>query len=509
MRALLILLLTFAFARLSAPPTSSISRGKRARRDQYQLHRASPTRVLARTGLLVALALLITLGPLGRSLLIRNVPLEAEHAHDDREPTELELTATTAETIVDTTPPASQILRPADGSLIQEGQVFEVAVSAEDADGRVSEVDVSLDGGRTWQPARPEASLGPRMWRLRTTSPVRGSHQLLARAVDRAGNVAPALRPISLAVEAADSFSIQNPYAVAGTFRAAQLHDHTANSFDGDKRFTPDVKSWYLKEAGYSVVVYTDHDRVSESSAYSDENFQVFPGYESTGPSGHVSAWFVRQMIDHRLPVQQRIDAIRAAGGIAGLNHPEWSVGYSSEALQQLSGYRALEIYNWLTTKNDAMLRDNLDKWRQVLNAKGPEDPVWGVAVGDSHGPQTNTAWTRLKLADLSEASIRAAIENGAMYGSNGPDFETIETRGERIRVVVRNARFIRFLDDTGAMVLDVQGQSAEYRPNKSQRWVRIEASDGAGHTAWSQPLWIVPTAPRMASLGSSLERFD
>jgi hypothetical protein len=111
-------------------------------------------------------------------------------------------------------------------------------------------------------------------------------------------------------------------------------------------------------------------------------------------------------------------------------------------------------------------------------------------------------------VTDLSEASIRAAIENGAMFGSNGPGFEAIETEGERVRVRTTNARFIRFLDDSGAMVLDVQGSTAEYRVSKTQRWVRIEASDGAGHTAWSQPLWIIPTPPKVANSGTSADAY-
>jgi hypothetical protein len=408
----------------------------------------------------------------------------------------------------DVSPPASQILQPADGSHVQAGQPVDVAVEADDPDGRVSEVDVSLDGGLTWQVARPDNAPGSRIWRVAARGLAAGSHRLLARAVDQSGNVGTTLRPVSLSIDAADGVTIRNPYGVPGSYRLAQLHDHTANSFDGDKRFSPDVKSWYLKEAGYNVVIYTDHDKISESSAHSDGNFQVFPGYESTGASGHISAWFTRQVIDHRLPAQQRIDAIRRAGGIAGLNHPEWSTGYSVEGLQQLSGYRTLEIYNWLTTKNEALLASTLEKWRQVLNAKGPQEPVWGIAVGDAHGPQFSTAWTVLKVTDLSEASIRAAIENGAMFGSNGPGFETIETEGERVRVRATNARFIRFLDDSGAMVLDVQGSAAEYRVSKTQRWVRIEASDGAGHTAWSQPLWIIPTPPKVAGSGTSADAY-
>jgi hypothetical protein len=107
-----------------------------------------------------------------------------------------------------------------------------------------------------------------------------------------------------------------------------------------------------------------------------------------------------------------------------------------------------------------------------------------------------------VKVKDLSEASLRAAIENGAMYATNGPDFDSIETSGDRVRAVARNARFVRFIDDSGAMAVDVQGSSAEFRFNDSQRWVRIEASDGAGHTAWSQPLWRVPRPTKVADAG-------
>jgi hypothetical protein len=404
----------------------------------------------------------------------------------------------------DAIPPASQILQPAEGSHVREGQPLDVAVAAEDAEGRVSEVEVSLDGGQTWQAAQPDSAVSPRIWHLKAGGPSAGAYRLLARAVDQAGNVGPALRAVSLAVDASESFTIRNPYAVPGTFRAAQLHDHTANSFDADKRFSPDVKSWYFKNAGYSIVIYTDHEKISQSGAYSDAAFQAFPGFESTGDSGHVSGWFVRQVVDFRLPVQQRIDGIRQAGGIACLNHPDWVTGYTAQALEQLTGYRAMEIYNWLTTRSEAMLRDDLEKWRQVLNMKGPQDPVWGVATGDAHGPYFNTGWTMLKVTDLSEASVRAAIENGAMYATNGPDFDTIDTGGGSIQVVAKNVRFLRFLDDTGAMVLDVESSSAEYRPDPQERWVRIEASDGAGHTAWSEPLWLLPSQPKLTRAEAS-----
>src|SRR5437660_201955 len=43
------------------------------------------------------------------------------------------------------------------------------------------------------------------------------------------------------AEDARAPYTIDNPYAVAGVFRKSQLHLHTANSFDGDKNFPPDV----------------------------------------------------------------------------------------------------------------------------------------------------------------------------------------------------------------------------------------------------------------------------
>src|SRR5919204_348312 len=107
------------------------------------------------------------------------------------------------------------------------------------------------------RPAPPDANTRPRIWHLKTRIPA-GSYRLLARALDQAGNVGLALRPVSVAVEPAAAFTIRNPYAVPGGFVKAQLHDHTANSFDGDKRFSPDVKAWYWKNAGFGVVVYTD-----------------------------------------------------------------------------------------------------------------------------------------------------------------------------------------------------------------------------------------------------------
>jgi DMSO/TMAO reductase YedYZ molybdopterin-dependent catalytic subunit len=58
----------------------------------------------------------------------------------------------------------------------------------------VEHVEVSADGGRSWQPATLLEDLGPRAWRQftwRWEAPP-GDHQLAARAIDLAGNIQPA-----------------------------------------------------------------------------------------------------------------------------------------------------------------------------------------------------------------------------------------------------------------------------------------------------------------------------
>jgi hypothetical protein len=38
---------------------------------------------------------------------------------------------------------------------------------------------------------------------------------------------------------------------------------------------------------------------------------------------------------------------------------------------------------------------------------------------------------------------------------------------------------------------------SAGYKPSGVERWVRVEAIMDDGRTAWSQPFWLLPNAPR------------
>jgi hypothetical protein len=60
--------------------------------------------------------------------------------------------------------------------------------------GPVAAVDVSIDGGRTWKPARLSGEATPfgwRLWEYPWTPEDDGQHTLLARARDSSGNIQP------------------------------------------------------------------------------------------------------------------------------------------------------------------------------------------------------------------------------------------------------------------------------------------------------------------------------
>jgi hypothetical protein len=82
----------------------------------------------------------------------------------------------------DQVPPASVINSPANGASLQANQAVTVSGTASDAGG-VSRVDVSFNGGVSWQ-----AATGTTNWSYSWTPTASGSYVIRSRAVDNAGN---------------------------------------------------------------------------------------------------------------------------------------------------------------------------------------------------------------------------------------------------------------------------------------------------------------------------------
>lgn len=95
-------------------------------------------------------------------------------------------------------PVKSLITFPATGTEVPAGQPAEVRGHAWSGKGDVSAVDVSIDFGRTWQPADLKAPPNPFAWQRFTaevTLPEAGYYEVWARATDKDGQMQPQVVP--------------------------------------------------------------------------------------------------------------------------------------------------------------------------------------------------------------------------------------------------------------------------------------------------------------------------
>jgi hypothetical protein len=285
--------------------------------------------------------------------------------------------------------------------------------------------------------------------------------------------------------------SVRNPYVVSGSFRKAQLHCHTTES---DGRFRPrDLLAMY-RDAGYTFVCITDHNRVTLCNDLNDQNFQAIPGTEDTvslflPPLGqHMGRLFVDAALRSGSP-QERIDRTLAASGIASLCHPSWNGNlwtgaWSEQTLISLRGFQLLEVWNpHSRSQTDTRL------WDAVLRARGPAAPVWGVAVDDCHThKQFNRGWISVKVAEISAGALRRALVSGAFYASTGPSAD-FSVAGPTVMVWLEERGHVQFVDGRGIVRSEVDAAEGRYEVHGDEQFVRVEVRSPMG-LLWSQPFW-------------------
>lgn len=287
------------------------------------------------------------------------------------------------------------------------------------------------------------------------------------------------------------AFVIRNPYAGPGEFRKAQLHCHTTES---DGRIQPRELLEMYRDAGYSFVCITDHNRVTRCDELNGLKFLAIPGSEDTvsrvlpplGP--HMARLLVDAPLRSGTP-QERIDRTLYEGGIAGLCHPSWngnlwSGTWSRQAIMSLRGFQLLEIWNPHSNSSE-----DIRRWDAALRVRGRDGPVWGVAVDDCHRRrQFNRGWIMLKVQSVSPEEFRRALVHGAFYASTGPSAEFAATMGT-IDVRLAERGEITFIDASGRRH-QTAGIAAQYPVRGDEEYVRIECATSIGRI-WSQPFWV------------------
>ena len=292
-----------------------------------------------------------------------------------------------------------------------------------------------------------------------------------------------------------------NPFKQPGQWYRGNTHSHSTES---DGRIPMDERFAAYRDAGYDFLVLTDHRKVNDVSAYSDDNFlaisgsEVHPDNPYGGGTYHIVGINLRERINcAELHPNDVLAEIKAQGGEAVLCHPYWC-GHTIRDYEQLNGYFAVEVYN--DTCMVACGKGFSEQaWDDVLDRLGP---VYGIAADDAHGTEHDCfhGWVMVKASDLTIDGIMNAFRAGSFYSTLGPEIADLDLVGETDReqkVVVKcsPAQSIIFKGqcNRGRRIVAPKGESlteAEYPVPSGTKYVRVEIVDEEGKKAWSNPLF-------------------
>jgi len=266
---------------------------------------------------------------------------------------------------------------------------------------------------------------------------------------------------------------------------------------DGD--LSPEQSADFYEQAGYHVLAITDHNHVTEVEQAA-RGLLLLPGVELGGGSSRQGTTYhvVGLGLNSRgrveaaagATVQDLVNVLREAEGIAFLAHPYWS-GLMAEDILGIEGCFALEVYN--TGCDLEILRGySTVQWDDLLTLG---HDYGGLAVDDGHrgGVDHGLGWTMIRAEELSAEAVREALLRGRYYASTGPELRHLTLSEGSLEVRTSPAVSIAMVSapGVGSRRRAAAGKtitSATFALPRA-RYCRIEATDTAGRTAWSNPL--------------------
>ncbi|WP_437276530.1 CehA/McbA family metallohydrolase [Sorangium sp. So ce375] len=296
-------------------------------------------------------------------------------------------------------------------------------------------------------------------------------------------------------------------------FQRGNIHTHTSQS-DGDSE-PRDVVRWY-RENGYSFVALTDHNQRVDPAMFQDltsaSKFSVIPGEEVTmwaqGKPVHVNALCTRTAIGGGdFPtkgdaLRWAIGRVRAEGGVALINHPNFDWTLSEGDLLAAPGAELLEIHSghpYVYTDGDATRPSHEALWDAVLTARGAAGGgIVGVAVDDLHQLMAGSSappagpgqgFIEVFSREASRAAICSALAKGRLYASSGARLRRIAIAGDAFSVWPVAAGAVVEFVGRGGRVLERQlptAGRATYRLRGGERYVRARITRPDGKRAWT-----------------------
>ena len=306
-------------------------------------------------------------------------------------------------------------------------------------------------------------------------------------------------------------------------FLRGSLHGHTTRS-DG-YRDLPETVEIY-RGMGYDFYSVTDH-RKYYRAPLEQEGMILLPGIECDGMiDGHSCHHIVGLgggTLAHDAPLESRhtiyleggmahdapiasrrlpdnaaaqglLDEIKSNGLLPLLAHPNWS-RVTHENMLALDGLWGIEVYNSCADVNN-LTGDSTTQW-DVLLAAGRR--LYCVAVDDQHRPEHfGRGWVMVHAAERTAQALLDSLAHGRFYASTGVDIKSLYTDGDKLVVETSPCKAIHMysgkLTKYQPFVTSPNGSVTRAVfdiPPADARYIRVQATDGAGHFAWSQPLYL------------------
>ena len=295
-------------------------------------------------------------------------------------------------------------------------------------------------------------------------------------------------------------------------------HTHTLNS-DGDSS-PDDVARWY-REHGYQFVALTDHNFLTTVEGLNaligaDERFLILRGEEVTDrfaeKSLHVNGLEVQRLVSPQgggsvvETVQRNVDAIRAAGGVPHINHPNFTWAISADELARVRNTKLFEIFNGHPLVNNlggGGVPGLEAAWDTILS-RGVL--LYGIAVDDAHdfkrpwdpmAPKPGQGWIVVRAARLGAQELLDAMERGDFYASTGVELSDYQATPRAITISIKEqvmAKYrVQFIGRGGRLLSEVTTNPARYDIRGDEGYVRAKVIESNGRFAWTQPLVIAP----------------
>lgn len=284
-------------------------------------------------------------------------------------------------------------------------------------------------------------------------------------------------------------------YHTSGKWFKGNTHIHSVASDGG---MTPEQIGDLYASAGYDFLFATDHRVASDVTSIPMPPLLWIDGIEldgcdETGAYYHVVALGKVSGIGRETPFPEALRSSREQGALLVLAHPYWTGNSVEDALRWK--FDGVEIYNhvcrWLNGKSEGGIH-----WNAMLTH---HPGTLAFAVDDAHlraeHPVWNGGWIMVNALDLRADLILDAVRAGNYYASCGPEFHSIETNEDRVKVTTSPVQIIRLVGPTssGARIGDfgpVGLTEAEFQVPDNWPYAYIEIEDKTGKRAWTNTLF-------------------